>query len=68
MKFDEGWRSLSKGMQPDEVFKLLGRKTPPQIQPDRDSKWEQDGYEFVFAVGKLQSWSKPKPYVFKVKK
>ena len=67
-KFDEGWRSLHEGMLPKEVFELLGRTTPPEIRSDSDSKWDQDGYKFAFSKGKLKSWSKPKPYVFKVKK
>ena len=67
-KFDEGWRSLHEGMLPKEVFELLGGMTPPEIRSDGDSKWDQDGYKFAFAKGKLKSWSKPEPYVFKVGK
>jgi hypothetical protein len=67
-KFDEGWRSLHEGMLPKEVFELLGRMVPPEIRSDGDSKWDQDGYKFAFAKGKLKSWSKPEPYVFKVGK
>jgi len=67
-KFDEGWRSLHQGMLPNEVFELLGRMTPPEIRSDRDSKWDQDGYKFAFTKGKLKSWSKPAPIVFKVNK
>ena len=67
-KFDEGWRSLNEGVLPKEVFELLGRMAPPEIRSDSDSKWDQEGYEFAFAKGKLKSWSKPAPYVFKVNK
>ena len=67
-KFDEGWQSLREGMLPEEVFALLGRMKPPEIRPDRDSKWDQNGYNFAFAKGKPQSWSKAKPFVFKVNK
>jgi hypothetical protein len=67
-KFDEGWRSLHEGMPPKEVFERLGRMTPPEIRMDNDSKWDQDGYKFAFSKGKLKSWSKPKPFVFKVNK
>jgi hypothetical protein len=66
-KFDEGWRALHAGLLPEEVFELLGRKAPPEIRPNSDSKWGQDGYKFAFAKGKLRSWSKPEPYIFKVK-
>ena len=67
-KFDEGWRSLHEGLLPKEVFELLGKMAPPEIRSDSDSKWDQEGYEFAFAKGKLKSWSKPAPYVFKVNK
>jgi hypothetical protein len=67
-KFDEGWRSLHAGMLPNEVFELLGRRTPSEIRSDVDSKWDQDGYKFAFAKGKLKSWNKPNPSVIKVNK
>jgi hypothetical protein len=67
-KFDEGWRSLHEGLLPKEVFELLGRMAPPEIRSDSDSKWDQEGYEFAFDKGKLKSWSKPAPYVFKLNK
>ena len=67
-KFDEAWLSLHPGMLPEEVFGILGRMTPPEIGPNNNSRWSQDGYKFEFSKGKLRSWSKPSPFVFKVKK
>ena len=55
-------------MLPVAVFQLIGRMTPPEIRPDKNSNLHQNGYTFEFANGKLQSWTKPKPFVFKVKK